>query len=130
MTEATEALRPDNNAARILVAEDEFLVAALLAGDLGSRGWTVLGPYRDIETTAEAIRREAFDFAVLDVNLQGKYIYPVADELIAAKKPFLLLSGYRPEDLPPRFAAVAQVGKPYDQKTLIRAVEQGLPKRA
>jgi len=122
---ADEGYRGDLNAASflngktILLVEDEFLLALQLEELLQSRGGMVLGPFRTLDDAMQAARREEFDFAILDVNLNGTMVYPLADDLLARSVPFLLLSGYSLSNLPERFRAVTRLNKPCDPELLI-----------
>lgn len=108
---------------RILIVEDEFLVAVQLEEDIRSAGCTVVGPYSTLARAVEASRRERFDVALLDVNLNGDMVYPLADELLARRIPFVLLSGYSSSDLPERLSDVPRATKPYDPATLIEILQ-------
>ena len=68
---------------RILIAEDEFLLAAQLEDELHAAGCTTLGPYTSVARAAQACREAQFDLALLDVNLHGEMVFPVVDELQA-----------------------------------------------
>ena len=97
---------------RILVIEDEMMVAMLLKDILVDLGCTVLGPAARVEQALAMIEAAgALDAAVLDINLNGQKSYPVADALAARGVPFIFATGYsrhcRDERLP-RFSAVAE----------------------
>jgi DNA-binding response OmpR family regulator len=109
---------------RILAVEDEFLLSEALADDLRTAGHQVIGPFGNLPDALEAARREAFDFAVLDVNLRGTMVYPLADQLTERGVPFLFLTGYGRADMPARFAAIARVPKPYEARILLQEVER------
>lgn len=103
----------------ILLVEDEFLLAIQLEDLLESRGGTVRGPYRTLDEAMEAAKRDDFDFAILDINLNGTLVYPLADDLLARGIPFLFLTGYSLANLPERFRAVTRLNKPCDPNLLI-----------
>ena len=104
---------------RILVVEDEFLVAVALEDDLREAGAGIVGPFSDLPAALAGVERQAFDLAVLDINLGGTMVYPLADALLKRQVPFLFLSGYIAGDLPLRFATQCRVSKPYDPARLI-----------
>jgi len=85
---------------RVLIVEDELLVALLLEDFLLELGCTILGPFGSVAKAMDAARTEAFDLAVLDVNLAGEKVYPVAELLTERRIPFLFLSGYGDEAIP------------------------------
>jgi DNA-binding response OmpR family regulator len=129
---ADEGYRGDLNAASflngktILLVEDEFLLALQLEELLQSRGGTVLGPFRKLDDAMHAAQREEFDFAILDVNLDGTMVYPLADDLAARGISFLFLSGYSLSNLPERFRAVTRLSKPCDPELLIATLRARL----
>ena len=77
------------------------------------------GPYRTLDEAMEAAKRDDFDFAILDINLNGTLVYPLADDLLARGIPFLFLTGYSLANLPERFRAVTRLNKPCDPNLLI-----------
>ena len=103
---------------RILLAEDEFLIADLMREELETEGHAVLGPYNSIAAVNQALASEPFDLAILDVNLHGEMIYPAADTLAERGVPFSLLSGYGRHGLPERFEGSAVLSKPCNFDTL------------
>jgi DNA-binding response OmpR family regulator len=109
---------------RVMVVEDEFLVGLLLEEDLAHMGCTVLGPYRRLEAGIEAARSLDFDVALLDINLDGAMVYPLADELRRRGRPFLFLSGYNAENMPERFHGTPRLAKPHDIRLLARELRQ------
>ena len=111
---------------RVLLVEDEFLVAVMLEQDLRAAGHSILGPFKDLAQAIAATRREQFDLAILDINLNGEAVYPLADELLARGIPFLFLSGY--VELPERFRASPRVSKPHNPAALIRTIQRMVPK--
>jgi CheY-like chemotaxis protein len=69
-----------------------------------------------------AARREPIDLAILDTNLNGQMVYPLADDLLALGIPVIFLTGYQKASLPVRFRVVPQVSKPYDPAALIKEI--------
>lgn len=80
--------------ARILIVEDEMLVAMLIEDTLSDLGHEVVGPAMRLETALAAADSDDFDFAILDINLAGKQSFPVADRLTERGIPFAFASGY------------------------------------
>ncbi|NYZ63996.1 response regulator [Luteimonas deserti] len=112
-----------SRASRILVVEDEYVLALHLEEELLARGVTVLGPFAalaDVQATLEAGDRP--DAAILDVNLAGTYVFPVAERLRQLGVPFLFASGYDRTVLPPHFADVPLCTKPVDVEKALRAL--------
>jgi CheY-like chemotaxis protein len=108
---------------RILVVEDEYLIAMNLQDGLENVGSVVLGPVASVEKAIKKIESEPhIDAAVLDVNLGGALAYPVADMLVARKIPFVFTSGYEDNALRSRYSGVKNCPKPY----LFQAIEDAL----
>jgi DNA-binding response OmpR family regulator len=124
-TKANERYRGNLNGASflqgkaILLVEDEFLLALQLEELVQSRGGIVRGSYRSLDDAMKAAQREDFDFAILDINLSGTMVYPLADHLLARGTPFLFLTGYSLANLPERFRPVTRLNKPCDPEQLI-----------
>ena len=112
----------------VLVVEDELLVATDLEHLLGRAGWRVLGP---AATVAGALRlldgTTTPDVALLDVNLHGEMVTPVAAALRSRGVPFVLASAYdEPQLLAEALAGVPNVGKPFDPRQLLAALTQAM----
>ena len=85
---ATEAQHA-TQAKRILVVEDEVMIRMLLEDMLGELGYTVAAEAARIDEALEATRNADFDLAILDANLNGQPVSPVADALVARGTPFV-----------------------------------------
>jgi CheY-like chemotaxis protein len=108
---------------RILVVEDEYLIAMSLQDALETAGSIVVGPAPSVDKALQTIDSEPhIDAAVLDVNLGGALAYPVADMLVARKIPFVFTSGYEDTALRNRYSGVKNCPKPY----LFQAIEEAL----
>jgi CheY-like chemotaxis protein len=79
---------------RVLIVEDEMLIAVLIETFLSDFGCSTLGPYSAVADALKAVATEPFDLAVLDVNLNGEKSYPIAHALAARRIPFVFVSGY------------------------------------
>ncbi len=107
----------------ILIVEDEPLIAMMLEDFLDSLGHRVVGTCETLEEALERVEEGGFDVAIIDVQLKdGKNVWPVADRLAAAGKPFVLATGGHVEPPPPRHAAAPLLSKPYT----IDAIEPAL----
>lgn len=109
---------------RILVVEDELMVAMGIEMLLIEAGCTVVGPHGRYEQALLAARTEAVDGALIDVNLRGNESFPVADILAARGIPFAFLTGYGRETLPERFAEGPLLAKPCQPQELLAAVKR------
>jgi DNA-binding response OmpR family regulator len=104
---------------RVLVVEDEYLVAALVEDILKSAGCIVSGPIPRLAEALDAAGREACDVAVLDVNLAGERVYPVADVLSRRNVPFVFVTGYTNAALPGDYAERPRICKPFKMAELL-----------
>ena len=111
----TEALR----GVKVLVVEDEYLVATLMEDMLASAGCIVAGPIPRLALALDAASKEACEVAVLDVNLAGERVYPVADILAQRNVPFVFVTGYGPNALPPDYAKLPRICKPFRMAELL-----------
>jgi DNA-binding response OmpR family regulator len=111
---------------RVLVVEDEFLIAMELRAFLEDAGFEVLGPVPTVASALDAVGSELPDAAVLDVNLYGERVTPVAVALAARNVPFVLASAYSSADLEgePVLAAARNVGKPVARNALVAAMNE------
>ena len=115
---------------RILVVEDEALVAMLLEDALMDAGCTILGPGSSVEQSLSILQHNRPDAAVIDLNLAGESSGPVADALAAMGVPFLVATGYGAEGLPKGHENVPVLTKPYDPGELIEMLAQLCDARA
>jgi CheY-like chemotaxis protein len=113
---------------RILVVEDEYLIAMTLSEHLEEVGSIVVGPVSSVEKAIKAIEsNQQIDAAVLDLNLGGAMAYPVADALLARNIPFIFTSGYEGDALRERYPQIKNCLKPYLFPEMERALASALP---
>lgn len=96
---------------RVLVVEDEMLVALLVEDMLTDAGCIVIGPFARVADALAAAKAQLVDLAVLDVNVAGEKVFPVAHALEERGVPFLFVTGYGQAALPqdrPDWEAVAK----------------------
>ena len=104
---------------RVLVAEDEMLIAMELSAALGALGWEVVGPAATIDEAIGLIESTPdLDVAVLDVNLGGQLAYPIAERLRELGVPFVFCTGYEQVDPNARYNDCPIVRKPVDIRHL------------
>ncbi|CAN5529037.1 response regulator [soil metagenome] len=115
---------------RVLIVEDEMIVAWLLTDMLEEIGCTVVGPASTVAQAIKLIELEALDAATVDVNLNGELSYPVADALRARSIPFLFSTGYDRSRLHEGYQALPMLQKPYHhlelEKALIEMLKPGV----
>lgn len=102
---------------RILVVEDDFLIAEQLAFEIRQLGHDIVGPFANIEGAAKSIALA--DAAILDVQLRGGTSFALADRLVVAQMPFLFLTGYDTPTVPGRFGGGRLYNKPSPTRTLL-----------
>lgn len=107
-----------DGARRLLVVEDEALVAMLVEDALLDAGFTVIGPAATVEEALGLLRHELPDVVVLDLNLAGETSTPIADELAARGIPYVIATGYGASGLPPGHQHALVLAKPYDPAEL------------
>jgi CheY-like chemotaxis protein len=112
---------------RILVVEDEYMLAEDLRQGLENLGAEVLGPAASVEQALALLQSEnSLDAAVLDVNLQGDYVFPVLEVLRTRRVPFVLATGYDGWALPAAYADAPRCAKPLDMRRLARTLHEQL----
>ncbi len=121
--------RPDSPR-RILVVEDGPIVAMDLQDILQDLGWEVVGPTGNLAHAIEFATGEPLDAAVIDINIRGGKVYPVARALAARDIPFLLASGYADRRLPPDLADRPCVEKPYNKTLIEQRLEEMMLEQA
>src|SRR5262245_45014350 len=87
------------NGPRVLIVEDEAMIAALLESILVEAGCSIVGPVPTVNRAMETIERDKIDVAVLDVHVNGDEVYPIVDRLLKSHIPIVFVSGYSQQDL-------------------------------
>ncbi len=104
---------------RVLLAEDEYFIMQDLRSSLESLGVTVVGPVPSVAEALALIEAgAAVDAAVLDVNLRGEKVYPVADALSARGIPFVFSTGYSDDMLDYGYGETPVFEKPVNMREL------------
>ncbi|WP_296596706.1 PAS domain S-box protein [Phenylobacterium sp.] len=113
------ALETGSRRGRLLVVEDEALIAMAVANDLSRLGWDIIGPAATVEEARALLERGGLpDAAVLDVNLGGELVYPLAEWLRAQKVPFVFCSGYEQLEGGAAYEQWPRLRKPVDVQLL------------
>ena len=110
----------------ILIVEDEPLIAMMLEDFLESLGHTVKASCDNVADALKAVALNGFDVAILDVNLKGENVWPVAAELRQRGVPFVLASGGHVDPPPPEFARAPLIEKPFTIDRVTPALEAAL----
>ena len=110
----------------ILVVEDEFLIAMEMEAILTAHGLVVIGPVATVDGALDLLKRQRPDAAVLDINLRGIAVTPVARTLREMNVPFVIATAYRSSDLPAdsvlRDAVI--VGKPIKEAAFLEILRR------
>lgn len=114
----------DPKTPRILVVEDEYLIRMLLEDMLTDLGYDIAAAVGTIAEASEIAGKAGIDLAILDVNLDGKEIYPVADILGSRGVPFIFVSGYGEGSLTERYRDRPSLQKPFQADQLKTALEK------
>lgn len=110
----------------ILIVEDEPLIAMMLEDFLLSLGHEVRATCESVGEALKAVEDGDFDLAILDVNLKGESVWPVAAVLRQRAIPFILASGGHVDPPPAEFAGVPMIDKPYTIDRVTPALEAAL----
>ncbi len=113
-------------ALRVLVVEDEMLVAMNIEDMLLDLGHEVAGLAGRLEPALALAREAEIDIAMLDVNLAGEQSFPVADALIERGVPFLFATGYGLKGIPERYRNRPVLQKPFREQDLAGALREAL----
>ena len=112
---------------RVIVVEDDSMICLLIEDMLSELGCKVVGTASDLKRATELAQRdESIDVAILDVNLRGQLVFPVADILSKRGIPFLFASGMGAEGLPPDWQGHCSVQKPMTMATLATALGRAI----
>jgi two-component sensor histidine kinase/two-component SAPR family response regulator len=120
------AARPDKthlaplvlNGKRLLLVEDEALVASMMTEALNEIGFEIIGPFGKMDYRLGAAVSGEIDAAILDVNIGGELVYPIAEILAARAIPFAFVTGYSEDNIDKKFANVPVMQKPVERKAL------------
>jgi CRP-like cAMP-binding protein len=111
----------------VLIVEDDYFAAAELATRLSATGVRIVGPAPNVDTALETIASTTdLACAVLDINLDGTMVFPVADELDRLGVPFVFATGYEPEIVPPRHSDKIVMRKPLEDDAVTSALSHVL----
>lgn len=112
---------------RILIVEDEMMIALYLEDLIADQGHTPVGPAMRLEQALPLARDEQLDAALLDVNLGDANSFPAAEILRQRGVPFLFLTGYGAGGLPDEWKSHVTLEKPFEPHHLAQALKDLLP---
>ena len=111
---------------KVLVVEDEMMIAMLIEDMLDEFGCKLVGPATNVPRALELIGKESIDVAVLDLNLDGKDTYAIADALQRKSVPFIFATGYGSTGLRQEYGNRPVLQKPFQARDLSTALTEAL----
>jgi CheY-like chemotaxis protein len=110
----------------VFLVEDEVMIRMMVADMLGELGYVIAAEAGEISEAIKLAQSIEFDLAILDVNVNGKVISPVADLIAARNRPFIFATGYGSSGLPAEYRDRPALQKPFQIETLARMIDQAL----
>jgi CheY-like chemotaxis protein len=110
----------------VFLVEDEVMIRMMVADMLEELGYSVVAEAGEINEALKLAQSAEFDLAILDVNVNGKVISPVADLLAARGRPFIFATGYGSSGLPAEYRDRPALQKPFQIETLARMIDHTL----
>jgi CheY-like chemotaxis protein len=109
---------------RVLLVEDEALVAILIEDMLHDSGDWLVNTASSLSKASITLNRQDTDIAILDVNVGGSPVYPFASVLAERNIPFVFVTGYREADIPPAFCDRPVLSKPFREAELLQIMRR------
>jgi CheY-like chemotaxis protein len=110
----------------VFLVEDEAMIRMMVVDMLEELGFSVAAETGEINEALQLAETTDFDIAILDVNVNGKVISPVADLLKARNRPFIFATGYGTQGVPEQFRDRPALQKPFQIESLKQALETTL----
>jgi CheY-like chemotaxis protein len=110
----------------VFLVEDEVMIRMMVADMLEELGYSVAAEAGEIGEAMKLAQSAEFDLAILDVNVNGKMISPVADLIKARQRPFIFATGYGSSGLPEEYRDRPSLQKPFQIETLAKAIASAL----
>ena len=118
------AKRPQGGS--VFLVEDEVMIRMMVADMLEELGYSIAAEAGDISEAIRLAQSTDFDLAILDVNVNGKVISPVADLIKARNRPFIFATGYGSAGLPEEYRDRPALQKPFQLETLGKVIDSTL----
>jgi len=110
----------------VLLVEDEVMIRMMVAEMLEDLGYSVVAEAGEIDEAMHLAQTARFDIAILDVNVNGKVITPVAHTIEARKLPYIFTTGYGLQGIPEEFRGRPSLQKPFQMEALEQMIETAL----
>jgi CheY-like chemotaxis protein len=114
----------------VFLVEDEVMIRMMVADMLEELGYSIAAEAGEVGDALRLAQTIDFDLAILDINVNGKVISPVADLIAARNRPFIFATGYGSSGLPAEYRDRPALQKPFQIETLARTIEQALNRTA
>jgi DNA-binding NarL/FixJ family response regulator len=111
---------------RVLIVEDQSMVAMLLEDTLAELGCEIVGMAASFDEAAEKAASLSFDVAIVDINLNGEHTTTIAERMVLERRPLVLTTGYGSANLPSSLQRIPLLQKPFALQELRRAIRQAL----
>ena len=111
---------------RVLLVDDEVLIRMMVSDMLNDLGHAVVAEAGELDQSLTLARSADFDLAILDVNLNGVLIDPVAEAIIARRIPFILATGYSSPSVAARYPQIPRLRKPYGVRDLESVIDHAM----
>ena len=118
------ATRPPGGS--VFLVEDEVMIRMMVADMLEELGYRVVAEAGEINEAIRLAQSADYDLAILDVNVNGRVISPVADLIQARKRPFIFATGYGSSGLPEEYRDRPALQKPFQIETLAKMIDSAL----
>ncbi len=110
----------------VFLVEDEVMIRMMVSEMLEELGYEIAAEAGDIDEAVRLVQCTEFDIAILDVNVNGRVISPVAEAVQLRNRPFVFATGYGVQGLPEKFRDRPTLQKPFQMETLARMIESTL----
>jgi DNA-binding response OmpR family regulator len=110
----------------VFLVEDEVMIRMMVADMLEELGYRVVAEAGEINEALKLAQTTEFDIAILDVNVNGKVISPVAEMIQSRNRPFIFATGYGSSGLPPEYRDRPALQKPFQLETLSKMIDTAL----
>jgi CheY-like chemotaxis protein len=110
----------------VFLVEDEVMIRMMVADMLEELGYSVAAEAGEIGEAVRLAQSTEFDLAILDVNVNGKVISPVAEVIASRNRPFIFATGYGAQGLPEEFRDRPTLQKPFQMETLAQVLSTTL----
>ena len=107
----------------VFLVEDELMIRMMVADMLQELGYRVAGEAGRVEEALGLVQRTEFDIAIIDINLHGEPVFPVAKAIKERDRPFIFATGYSASTLPDEFRDRPALQKPFQIETLGKLLE-------